>query len=286
MKTYSIAAIAASALLLSVASCKTASKTVNVAGPVEVKTAGQSNAAVHKVIYGEWIAYKVGDQLVTGSNRPYVIFDGENLDKETNLVKAYANDGCNVINGIYTITPGGKMARSSELISTLRLCHDTPYERGVSLALNNVTKFELDKIGEDYLLNMKNDNDSTLMVLRKYDLNFINGSWKVTEINGEKVTTAEPMTLIFDTPEQRIHGSVGCNTMNGKITMNPDRQNSMSFTQMATTRMTCPDIQAESALLKALSEVVTVFPTDNLAGAELKDEAGNTVVTIERIQLR
>ena len=74
--------------------------------------------------------------------------------------------------------------------------------------------------------------------------------------------------------------------MNGKITMNPDRQNSMSFTQMATTRMTCPDIQAESALLKALSEVVTVFPTDNLAGAELKDEAGNTVVTIERIQLR
>lgn len=286
MRTYFIAALAASSLLLCASSCKTASQSANIAGPVEVKTAGQSNAAVHKVIYGEWIAYQVGDQVVTGVNRPYVIFDGENLDQETNLVKAYANDGCNIINGAYTITPGGKMVRASELISTLRLCPDAPYEMGMTLALNNVAKFELDKIGEDYILNMKGANDSTLMVLRKYDLNFINGAWKVTKINGQKVETAEPMTLVFDTPEQKIHGSVGCNTMNGKIVMNPDRQNSMSFTQMATTRMTCPDIQTEQELLAALSKVVTIVPTDNLAGAELKDEAGNTVVSIERIQLR
>lgn len=74
--------------------------------------------------------------------------------------------------------------------------------------------------------------------------------------------------------------------MNGKIILNPDRQNSIGFSQMITTRMTCPQIETEQELLQALSKVTTVMPTDDMAGALLKDEAGNTIITIKRIELR
>lgn len=286
MKHLSLALLSASVLLALSTGCSTQKKTVAVAGPVAVNTPSQTTAAVHKVLYGEWIVYKVGNQMVTGAERPYVIFDGEGVPSEKNVVKLYGNDGCNSLNGSYIITPGGRMQRAGELISTLRMCPDAPYEMGMALALNNVEKFELDKIDNDYLLNMKGANDSTLMVLRKYDLNFINGAWKVTAIENQSVPTTSDFQLVIDTPEQKIHGNVGCNTMNGKIVINPDRQNSMSFTDMITTRMTCPDIATEQALLNALNKVTTVMPFDNLSGAYLRDEAGNTLVTLKRIQLR
>ncbi len=287
MKNLTITLVSASALILSLGACKSNRQTVaNVAGPVAVETKVQSNAAVHKVLYGEWIAYKVGDMMVTGGERPYVIFDGDNTQSNKNFVKVYANDGCNIINGAYIITPGGKMQRASEFISTLRMCPDAPYEMGMTLALNNVEKFELDKVGNDYLLNMKGANDSTLMILRKYDLNFINGAWAVTSVNGQKMPETSEMQLVIDTPEQKIHGNVGCNTMNGSVVIDPDRQNSIGFKNMITTRMTCPDIQLEQQLLQALDKVTTAFPADNMSKAELKDEAGNVIITLTRLNLR
>ena len=50
--------------------------------------------------------------------------------------------------------------------------------------------------------------------------------------------------------------------------------------------MTCPEIATEQALLQALINVSTVSPFDDMAGANLKDEAGNTIIVLKRIQLR
>lgn len=286
MRLSSLKMIVLAVISLAIASCNTTKKTVQVASPVKVKTPSLTNAAVHKILYGEWIVYKVGTQIVSGNDRPYIIFDGSDNPESTNMVKTYANDGCNIINGVYEITPGGKMERASEFISTMRLCPDAPYEMGMSLAMNEVKKFDLDKIGNDYLLSMKNASDSVLMVLRRYDLNFINGAWSVTSVNGDAVPADAGIKLVIDTPEQKIHGNVGCNTMNGSIVINPDRQNSMRFTDIATTRMTCPQIALEQKILQALSKVATVTPLDNKAGAQLKDEAGNVLITLKRINLR
>lgn len=286
MKTISIKLACMALLSVGVAACNISKKAVPVAGPVAVETPKQTNAAVHKVLYGEWMVYKVGTQMVTGSERPYIIFDGSDTLEATNMVKTYANDGCNIINGVYEITPGGKMERASEFISTMRLCPDAPYEMGMTLAMNDVRKFDLDKIGNDYLLSMKNASDSVLMVLRKYDLNFINGAWSVTAVNGTQIPSDAGINLVIDTPELKIHGNVGCNTMNGTIVLNPDRQNSMKFTNMVTTRMTCPNIRLEQQILEALSKVSTVTPQDDMAGAQLKDEAGNVLLTLKRLNLR
>lgn len=287
MKKQSIILTGAGALMLIASGCNPTRHTAKeVAGEVSTNTSVETNAAVHKILYGEWIAYKVGDLMVEGAERPYVIFDGENTPSTPNYIKLYGNDGCNIINGTYSVAPGGKMQSTSDLISTMRFCPDAKYEMGMTLALNNVTHYTLDKIGNDYLLSMKGANDSTLMVLRKYDLNFINGAWDVTHINGQKVTSATLPQLVIDTPEQKIHGNVGCNTMNGSIVINPDRQNAMQFANMITTRMTCPEIATEQELLQALGKVYSVTPIDDMAGAQLKDEAGNVVVTLKRVELR
>lgn len=284
MKNLSLVFLGAAALIACTTACNS-SKPV-VAGPVATETPAQTYAAVHKILYGEWMVYKVGNQLVKGSERPYVIFDGENTTDIPNVIKLYANNGCNSINGTYKVSAGGQMQPATDFISTLRMCPDAPYEMGMTLALNNVRKYTLDKLGNDYILDMKGANDSTLMVLRKYDLNFINGAWAVTSINGQKVAENSGINLVIDTPEQKIHGNVGCNTMNGEIVINPDMQNSIGFKNMITTRMTCPEIATEQALLQALINVSTVSPFDDMAGANLKDEAGNTIIVLKRIQLR
>lgn len=289
MKHSTLAFIALGpALVASMLSCNT-QRTVAPAVPAATTkpAATQKNNEIYNVIGGEWLAAKVGDLTVTGGDRPYLIFDTENQQlKSEKIVKMYGNDGCNIVNGAYLITPAGEMRPASDVISTMRLCPDAPYEMGMTLALNGVTHFVLEKSGDDYLLNMKGANDSTLMILRKYDLNFINGSWAVTAINGKKVSDNSEMQLVFDTPELKIHGNVGCNTMNGSIVANNDGNNAISFTNMITTRMTCPDIEQEQALLTALSKVASASPFDDLAGVNLKDEAGNILVTLKRIELR
>ena len=70
MKSISTTLIGAALLTLGLAACNTSKKNVQIAGPVAVKNTVQTNAAVHKILYGEWLVYKVGKQTVTGSDRP------------------------------------------------------------------------------------------------------------------------------------------------------------------------------------------------------------------------
>lgn len=291
MKHYSIALIGATVLSACLYSCNTQRKvTANVADTVQNETpatAAPTHTAIHSILDGEWIAYQVNGEMVEGADRPYFIFESEsNKAGEKNIVKMYGNDGCNIVNGTFSVTTTGLMIPNSDMISTMRLCPDAKYEMGIISALNNVARYEVNQLGEDYLLNMNAENDSTLMTLRKYDLSFINGAWTVSAINGKNVKTESKLQLIIDIPELKIHGSVGCNTMNGKIIANPDSQNAISFTDMITTRMSCPDLSTEQELILALDKTASVTPFNNGKGAQLKDKSGNSVITLTRIELR
>ena len=75
-------------------------------------------------------------------------------------------------------------------------------------------------------------------------------------------------------------------TLNGTITVDPNRQNSLQFTNMATTRMTCPYITTEQALVNALSTVVDVMPGGSDNAAVLRNAEGNDVINLQRINLK
>lgn len=275
----------ASAAVFAATACKSPTQVaVNTAGVVKTETLGQTEGAIQKVLYGTWTAIDVNSLAVDGTDRPYIEFGADPTNPF--LVKCYAYDGCNYINGEYAVTPGGAMKRTSEFISTMKMCEGAKYEMGMTLAMNEVTSYKIEKVGLEYLLYFQNSEGKNLMVMRKFESDFINGAWKVTSINGASVDKDLELNLVFDLNDNTVHGNVGCNTMNGRIKINPDVQNSLTLTDMATTRMTCPNISTEYALLQALGTVNNVQPGGDDSSAVLRNAEGNAVVTLERINLK
>lgn len=288
----SVCVFSSAAILLTVSGCSLLQKSsapaqaepTPVVGVVKTQTVEQTEGTIHKVFYGEWMASRVGELTITGDNRPYIVFDADPTNPF--LVKCYANNGCNTINGEFAITPGGNMKPTTELISTMMLCPDAPYEMGFSTALNTVASYSIEKIGSDYLLYLKNEAGETTMILRKSDLDFANGAWSVQKINDAHAPQEAEMRLVIDIPELKIHGNAGCNVLNGKISINPDVQNSLSFSDLITTRMSCPYLEAEQSLIQALESAKTVATTGNKDVIYFADAAGKTVLVLKRLNLK
>jgi len=248
---------------------------------VKTETLGQTDGVIQKMLFGQWTATKVGDQTVSGDNRPSVIFEKDSSNPY--LVRYYANNGCNTLNGILAVTPGGKMEAATEGTSTMMLCHDAPYETGVNMALNSVRTYIMEKTDTDYLLYMKDANGMTTMVLRKAQEKFINGAWKVTAIGETKIPSGKNIKFVIDLPEHKIHGNAGCNVFNGSLSESPDVENSLRIDKVATTRMMCPDMDLEQRFLEALSNVRTVAP-GNGNTATMFDASGQQVISLTRIE--
>ena len=156
---------------------------------------------------------------------------------------------------------------------------------GFNLAINYVTNYSLEQVGSEYLLYMKDDTGKNLMILRKADVSFMNGAWRISKLNGKEIAADKEMKMVLDLAELKVHGNAGCNVFNGSLVIDQNRQNSLQFKDVATTRMTCPDIALEQEFLRTLSTVVTVVPGHNKSTADLKDAEGKTVIALSRLNL-
>lgn len=280
---YSVLAL--SAVCLFMGSCNTTRKvSVDTAGEVKTETLNQTEGAIQQVLYGQWIASNVNDMAVTGEDRPYIIFDRSATNPF--IVNCYAYDGCNTLNGALAVTPGGQMKRTSDFLSTMRFCSDASYELGFSMALNTVANYSIEKVGRDYLLYLKNSSDKTTMVLRKSDLGYVNGAWQVTKIGNTVLPEDAGVELVIDIPELKVHGNAGCNVLNGSIYIDPDKQNSIQFKNVATTRMMCPNIELESQFLAALAQVSSVAQGKDTNNLLFMDNTGKTIIELQKLNLK
>src|SRR6188768_2174149 len=75
--------------------------------------------------------------------------------------------------------------------------------------------------------------------------------WKLVELNGSPVKGSNAY-LEFDLDQKRMTGNAGCNRMFGGIQIS-GRQ--ISFSNIGTTRMACPDMGFETGFLTALKSV-------------------------------
>ena len=243
------AALAITATGCSILSPKPTVSTDKSTGNVKTATPTETVAAIDKILYGEWTVANVNGTAVTSDDRPYVVFDTTSVNPFQ--LRVYADNGCNTLNGDMAVTPGGDMRKVSDFLSTMKYCADAPYEIGINMAFETVTSFNIEKIGNDYLLYMKNSAGKPLMILRKSDISFINGAWRVTGLGNESISEESGMKLVIDVPELKVHGNTGCNILNGSIFVDPDKQNSLQFKNLATTRMMCPDIDRKSTRLNS-----------------------------------
>lgn len=250
---------------------------------VETKTPEQTVAAIDRVLYGEWTIANVGGMEVTGEERPYLIFDTTAVNPFE--MKLYVNDGCNYLNGRVAVTPKGDIRPVNDFLSTMRYCADAKYELGIGTALNSMAHFKIEKISNDYILYLKNASDSTTMTMRKSDLTFLNGAWRVSVLDGKNIPADAEMQMVIDLPELKVHGNTGCNILNGSIFVDPAKQNSLQFSNLATTRMACPGMEREQKFLVVLEQVETAIPGKDKDTALLKDDHGQVMMQLTRLNL-
>ena len=84
----------------------------------------------------------------------------------------------------------------------------------------------------------------------------LSGEWNIVELNGKHLDPKETNQLLgIEQTTRRLFGSAGCNRMMGKVEYTPGDKNVIRFLDVATTRMACPDMEGETELLNALSQV-------------------------------
>ena len=90
---------------------------------------------------------------------------------------------------------------------------------------------------------------------QKPDSELKNTRWRLVELNGDEIRLPEGtsdihMTLRLD--ENKVNGFAGCNTFFGTYEAT---ENSLRFSKVGATRMACPQLDLESAFLKAIDSV-------------------------------
>lgn len=225
---------------------------------------------------GEWTIDNVNGQKVTGEEQPFIAFD---LSQR----RVYGNNGCNIING-EVVTEKGNRLQFSKIISTMKYCANAPFEYIINNTIDQVRSYRISRFGHESYLDLFNDRGHLVMVLRKHNMDFLNGAWRVTAINGE-ANSNEGIQFVFDLPEKKVHGNAGCNIINGEISIDPDVANSVQFSNIASTRMMCPDIATETAVLVALEETEKAFAKSDDT-VTFVNHAGKPVLQLVRIDPR
>lgn len=108
----------------------------------------------------------------------------------------------------------------------------------------------------------------------------LNGEWNIVTVNGDTVNAANAPFIGLDMAEKRVYGNAGCNRMTGSFEADSLHPGKIQFGQIGTTRMMCPDMDTESKVLQALSNVKGYSGTEQ--GLSLTDAEGKTLLTLEK----
>lgn len=226
------------------------------------------------VITGDWAIEEVNGKPAVGETTPYIKF----VPKEGRI---YGNDGCNVINATYKCSPQDSTLSFGEIASTMRMCAKegiTDYE--ITAALANTSRYSWSCDGNTYYLYLYSRNQVPMMTLMHQNFDFLNGTWRVVTIDDEPIDN-EDMFLVIDVDEGKLHGNTGCNILNGVLETDMESPNSISFQQIITTRMACPNPENQTRFLVALENASHAKPVDK-DKVLLLDDRNQVVLTLMR----
>ena len=227
-------------------------------------------------LYGEWDIMTMRKKKVYTMERAYLYLDfaGGN--------KVYGNNGCNPINGTFQLK--GNEIMFSDFISTERSCHNVTNEKTIMHSLSDVRRYTLTTQYNAQYLNLMNAKGNVVLVLKRHNLDAMNGAWLVKEINSENVSE-QNMRLVIDAVEKTIHGDTGCNIINGIITLDHTKDMAIQFEDLHSSQYDCEAIELETSLLLALERTESCKRINQNEMA-LLDNKGNIVLMLQRIFLR
>ncbi len=227
-------------------------------------------------LYGEWDIVTLRKKQVYTMERAYLYLDfaGGN--------KVYGCNGCNTINGTFQLA--GNNIKFGEFISTGESCRNVTSEKTIMHTLAEVRSFTLQAQYNAQYLNLMNAKGAVVMILKRHNLDAMNGAWLVKEIDSENVSQHN-MRMVIDAVMQTIHGDTGCNIINGVITLDPAKDMAIQFEDLQSGDHDCDSIELETALLLALERTESCKRINQNEMA-LLDNKGNIVIVLQRINLR
>lgn len=229
----------------------TKSKAEKAMAKVDKKLQQIADVQKNGALSGDWAIENVLGKKAVGETAPFIKFvPGEN--------RIYGNNGCNILNGQYSTSSADKTISFSNLATTMMLCGQsniTDVEIGEALGLTVKYTVE-DGTNSESILRLYDARGREVMELMHRDFHFLDGTWAVMAIDGEKVNI-EGMKVALDVDEKKMHGNTGCNIINGELETDMDAANSISFSKIAMTRMACPNSGWETRMTMALEEAVT-----------------------------
>jgi len=107
-------------------------------------------------------------------------------------------------------------------------------------------------------------------------------NWVLNELNGEPVSEIETSksipTILLDATENRIYGGGGCNQYNGGFEFNAET-GEVEFSQIAATKMACPDMDLENQYFSMLDEVERMEHSSQIL--KFYNNSGETIAKFE-----
>lgn len=226
------------------------------------------------VVKGDWAIERVYDREAVGATPPYLKFSASDG-------RIYGNNGCNTVNGDYVYNPADSTLTFDHVAVTMMLCHEEGItDFYINRALSETRKYSLHETDDGYTMRLYNERGEDIMLLTHQNLDFLNGTWKVTAIDGEDVNV-DKMKLVFDVDEHKVHGNTGCNVLNGRLETDMDEPNTFSFEAIGVTMMMCPTIEYQTAMLVALEDACRAKPIDKNR-VQLLNQEGQPVMTLQR----
>lgn len=283
---YMVAAVVAS---LSMSACSALQSTNSTSSSTKKQTAvavtgtntshssATSNSLVDN-ISGEWTITAIGTTTISqDEDMPYLTF----VPAEG---KFYGSNGCNVLNGDFKITD--TKLTFSNVLSTQKYCPDITYDGQITTFVQDgkSATATIRNSGNETYLQLTDVTSQATMTLCRHNMQYLNGQWQVTDINGKGVNDEEA-NIFFDISELKIHGNTGCNFFNGSILIDPAQPNSINFSGMAVTRMSCPKLDQERLMLVALEETATAV-RNNDGTVSLRNSSGKVVLKLKKVEIQ
>lgn len=225
-------------------------------------------------IAGEWNIVEVNGEAVKAQPYPYIGFDTKNS-------RIYGNSGCNHITGGFELKGKSGKITLGQMASTMMAGPDMELEQHVLAALSSVKR--IGHAGADKLA-LYDAGKRPVMQLekrfREVAPDDIRGEWRIVRVFGKKLSGMKQVPFInFDTQNSRISAYAGCNRIMGGF--RTEAPNTISFSGVVSTKMACPDMDAERNVLTALGQAKSfgLLTNGNLA---LFSASGNLVVELMR----
>ena len=133
-----------------------------------------------KQLYGEWDIVSMRKKKVYSLERAYLYLDFANGNK------VYGNNGCNTINGTFQLS--GNNLKFNDFISTGESCRNVTNEKTIMHTLADVRRYTVESQYTAQYMNLMNSKGTVIMVLKRHNLDAMNGAWLIKEINSENVS--------------------------------------------------------------------------------------------------